>query len=113
MSSDSEKPSAAKPVVKPVAKKPEEKPVELPAFEKGLCDKITEKFTDKVEVALILDDINERRGYKTLIIISHRNNTVKYCDLVYVMEQGMIIDQGPYKKIMEKHQYLKENKLNY
>ena len=52
MSSDSEKPSAAK----PVAKKPEEKPVELPAFEKGLCDKITEKFTDKVEVAFVKED---------------------------------------------------------
>jgi NADH-quinone oxidoreductase subunit C len=56
MSSDSEKPSVAKPVVKPVAKKPEEKLVELPAFEKGLCDKITEKFTDKVEVAFVKED---------------------------------------------------------
>ena len=59
MSSDSEKPSPpseAKPVAKPVAKKPEEKPVELPVFEKGLCDKITEKFTDKVEVAFVKED---------------------------------------------------------
>ena len=57
----------------------------------------------------ILDEIYEGIGDKTLIIISHRNNTVKYCDLIYVMEQGKIIDQGPYKKIMEKHRYLKEN----
>ena len=58
----------------------------------------------------ILDEVYDRIGNKTLIVISHRNNTVKYCDLIYVMEQGKIIDQGPYKKIIEKHQYLKENK---
>jgi len=58
----------------------------------------------------ILDEVYDRIGNKTLIVISHRNNTVKYCDLIYVMEQGRIIDQGPYKKIIEKHQYLKENK---
>jgi NADH-quinone oxidoreductase subunit C len=55
MSSDSEKPSPPS-AAKPVAKKPEEKPIELPAFEKGLCDKITEKFTDKVEVAFVKED---------------------------------------------------------
>ncbi len=41
---------------KPVAKKPEEKPVELPAFEKGISDKIIEKFGDKVEVAFVKED---------------------------------------------------------
>ena len=53
MSSDSEKPT---PTAKPAAKKPEEKPVELPAFEKGISDKIVEKFGDKVEVAFVKED---------------------------------------------------------
>ena len=56
----------------------------------------------------ILDEVYDRIGNKTLIVISHRNNTVKYCDLIYVMEQGKIIDQGPYTKIIKKHEYLKE-----
>jgi len=72
MSSDSEKPVEAKPEEKPtteskpeekptteskpVVKKPEEKPVELPAFEKGISDKIIEKFGDKVEVAFVKED---------------------------------------------------------
>jgi len=74
MSSDSEKPAEAKPEekpttdskpeaksedkpeTKPVVKKPEEKPVELPAFEKGISDKIVEKFGDKVEVAFVKKD---------------------------------------------------------
>ena len=58
MSSDSEKPAEEKPTTdaKPVAKKPEENPVELPAFEKGISDKITEKFGDKVQVAFVKED---------------------------------------------------------
>jgi NADH-quinone oxidoreductase subunit C len=61
MSSDSETPATEvkpeeKPTPPPAAKKPEEKPVELPAFEKGLSDKITEKFGDKVEVAFVKED---------------------------------------------------------
>ena len=56
MSSDSEKPTEETPEAKPVAKKPEEKPVELPAFEKGISDKITEKFGDKVQVTFVKED---------------------------------------------------------
>ncbi len=50
--------SEEKPEEKPttVAKKPEEQSVELPAFEKGLADKITEKFGDKVEVGFVKED---------------------------------------------------------
>ncbi len=57
MSSDSEKPTTdSKPETKPVVKKPEEKSVELPEFEKGISDKIVEKFGDKVEVAFVKKD---------------------------------------------------------
>jgi len=62
MSSDSEKPADVKPEEKPTpppkpaAKKPEEKQEELPAFEKGISDKLVEKFGDKVEVAFVKED---------------------------------------------------------
>jgi len=63
MSSDSEKPAAdtkpeekSTPPPKPAAKKPEEKQEELPAFEKGIADKLVEKFGDKVEVAFVKED---------------------------------------------------------
>ena len=56
----------------------------------------------------ILDEIYENREDKTLIIISHRNNTVKYCDLIYVLEDGKLIDQGSFKEIFNKYGYLKE-----
>lgn len=56
-----EKSTPPKPAPKPAAK-PEEKPVELPAFEKGISDKLVEKFGDKVEVDFVKED---RIGIKT------------------------------------------------
>ena len=56
MSADSAKPTEETPEAKPVAKKPEVAPVELPAFEKGISDKITEKFGDKVAVTFVKED---------------------------------------------------------
>lgn len=63
MSSDSEKPAVdakpeekSTPPPKPAAKKPEEKQEDLPAFEKGIADKLVEKFGDKVEVAFVKED---------------------------------------------------------
>ncbi len=44
------------PPPKPASKKPEEKPIELPAFEKGISDKLVEKFGDKVEVGFVKKD---------------------------------------------------------
>ncbi|MBS1268238.1 MAG: NADH-quinone oxidoreductase subunit C [Nitrosopumilus sp.] len=57
MMSTETQPSQVAPNEKPVPpKKPEETPVELPVFEKGLSDKITGKFGDKVEVAFVIED---------------------------------------------------------
>ncbi len=56
MSTETQPPDVV-PKEKPTpAKKSEEKPVDLPAFEKGLSDKITEKFGDKIEVAFVKED---------------------------------------------------------
>ncbi|HJJ23161.1 MAG TPA: NADH-quinone oxidoreductase subunit C [Nitrosopumilus sp.] len=56
MSSDSETSVDAESEETPVVKKPEEKQVELPAFEKGISDKIIEKFGDKVYVTFVKED---------------------------------------------------------
>ena len=60
---------------------------------------------------MILEEIYENKKEKTILIISHRNNTVKYCDVIYVMEEGKIVDQGSFKQIMEKNHNLRENKF--
>lgn len=56
----------------------------------------------------ILDEINRNLSDKTIIIISHRNNTVKNCDIIYVMEDGKIIDNGKFQDVMKRNSFLKE-----
>ena len=56
----------------------------------------------------ILTEINQNLSDKTTIIISHRNNTVKNCDIIYVMEDGKIIDNGKFQEVMERNSFLKE-----
>lgn len=50
----------------------------------------------------ILKDINLLKN-KTIIMISHRMNTLKYCDKIYLMDKGEIIDSGSYDKFNEKY----------
>ena len=41
---------------------------------------------------------------KTIIIIAHRLSTVKDCDIIYLLEQGKIVDQGTHKELLANNQ---------
>ena len=56
----------------------------------------------------ILNEINENLSDKTMIVISHRNNTVKNCDIIFVMENGKIIDNGSFSDVMDRNSFLRE-----
>ena len=56
----------------------------------------------------ILNEINENLSDKTMIVISHRNNTVKNCDIIFVMENGKIIDNGSFSDVMSRNSFLRE-----
>jgi len=60
----------------------------------------------------IMDKIYQSNKELTFIIISHRNNTVKNCDLIYVFDNGKLIDKGSYKEILSKHNHLQERITN-
>ena len=49
----------------------------------------------------IRQSVRELGGTKTLLIIAHRLNTVKDCDVIYVLERGRIIASGSYDELME------------
>jgi len=50
----------------------------------------------------ILKDINLLPN-KTIIMISHRMNTLKHCDKIYLLDEGKVIDEGPYSKFKDKN----------
>jgi len=36
-----------------------------------------------------------------MIIVSHRINTIKDCDIIYYLKNGQIVDSGNYSKLIE------------
>ena len=49
----------------------------------------------------IRQSVRDLAGTRTLIIIAHRLNTVKDCDVIHVLEHGRIIASGSYEELME------------
>jgi len=56
---------------------------------------------DGATEAIIQQSVRELAGTKTLLIIAHRLNTVKVCDLIHVLEHGRIIASGNYEELMK------------
>jgi ATP-binding cassette subfamily C protein len=49
----------------------------------------------------IRQSVRELAGTKTLLIIAHRLNTVKDCDVIHVLEHGKIVASGSYEALMK------------
>ena len=49
----------------------------------------------------IVDEIRQLKGQKTLIVIAHRLTTVQYCDRIYRLQNGAIVEQGTYESVVQ------------
>ena len=38
----------------------------------------------------------------TIVVIAHRLSTVRRADIIYVMEEGRVIESGTYKELLRK-----------
>ena len=65
------------------------------------------------EATSSLDSISEQRILKTIynqstdvtvIMVAHRLSTIKNCDLIYVFENGNIVEQGNHNELLRKNQ---------
>lgn len=53
----------------------------------------------------ILENLRRVRKERTTIIISHRISTVKACDFIYVVENGMVVESGTHDELLSKMGY--------
>ena len=56
-------------------------------------DNITEKF--------VIEAIEHLRGDRTIIMIAHRLTTVRNCDVIYLINEGCILEQGNYDYLLK------------
>lgn len=55
---------------------------------------------DGITEKLIMEAITDFAGKKTIIMIAHRLNTIKYCDQIYFIADGRVKDQGTFKQLL-------------
>lgn len=63
---------------------------------------------DGITEKIIMEAIHDFGGKKTIIMIAHRLKTVRKCDIIYMMEEGKIIDQGSYEELLSRNAKFKE-----
>ncbi len=57
---------------------------------------------DSESEKLIQQSIEDLSEQKTIIIIAHRISTIKNADVIYVMDEGHIVESGTYEELMDK-----------
>jgi ABC-type multidrug transport system fused ATPase/permease subunit len=67
-----------------------------------ILDEATSALDSLTEIA-IMDAIRNLSHKKTIIIIAHRITTVKACDVIYLMEKGIIVDYGNYSDLYQRN----------
>jgi ABC-type multidrug transport system fused ATPase/permease subunit len=70
-----------------------------------IFDEATNALDNKTEKK-VTDAISKIGNNCTIILIAHRLETVKNCDMIYLLEKGEIKDQGKFEKLIDNKQNL-------
>jgi ABC-type multidrug transport system fused ATPase/permease subunit len=65
---------------------------------------------DLITEKLIMNAIHQFTGIKTIIIITHRLETVKKCNYIYLVEKGKVISKGNYETLSKNSKLFQEIK---
>jgi ATP-binding cassette, subfamily B, bacterial PglK len=58
---------------------------------------------DGITEKRVMKDIEQVAGDKTLVMIAHRLSTVRGCDIIYVLDEGRVVDSGTYDELAERN----------
>lgn len=65
-----------------------------------ILDEATSALDNQTEEA-VMDAINNLGKNMTIILIAHRLNTIKNCDIIFKLDKGQIVSQGNYDEIFK------------
>ncbi|MDR2021467.1 MAG: ABC transporter ATP-binding protein/permease [Treponema sp.] len=63
---------------------------------------------DSLTENAVIDAITNMSRKKTIIMIAHRLSTVKTCDIIYLMNKGIIIDHGNYDALYARNKIFRK-----
>jgi len=64
-----------------------------------ILDEATSSLDNQTEQA-VMDAVNNLSKDITIILIAHRLNTLKNCDIIFKLEKGKFIGQGSFDELM-------------
>ena len=64
-----------------------------------VMDESTSALDSSTEKEIIQEMFN-LKGKVTMLVIAHRLSTLKYCDRIYELEKGRIINSGTYEEVV-------------
>jgi ABC-type multidrug transport system fused ATPase/permease subunit len=71
-----------------------------------VMDEATSSLDGATEAA-VMEMIHSLGGTKTLIVIAHRLSTVRECDVIFLLKDGRVLDQGTYEELVQKNSYFR------
>ena len=63
---------------------------------------------DATSEQIVQGSINELNGKTTIVIIAHRLATVKNADIIYVLNEGKIVESGSFEQLVKLNGYFSE-----
>ena len=73
-----------------------------------ILDEATSALDNQTEKA-VMDAINNLSKKITIILIAHRLNSVKNCDIIFLLDKGQIKDKGTFEELIQINDEFKEN----
>jgi ABC-type multidrug transport system fused ATPase/permease subunit len=64
---------------------------------------------DNLTEQIVMEAINNISKTITIIMVAHRINTVKKCDIIFQLDKGEVVGQGDYKKFIEGNESFRNN----
>ena len=65
-----------------------------------ILDEATSSLDNETEKA-VMSAVNNLSNDITIVLIAHRLNTVKNCDIIFKLDKGQIVDQGKFSEIID------------